>query len=107
MAGAKVHSIFGSTARISPGTCGSVPLATLLYRGSRDARRVSLRSLLSAVAPPLCAGCGARAGRAEPLCSDCRCSLRWIGATLWADGVPVWVALTYEGGARALVSALK
>jgi predicted amidophosphoribosyltransferase len=68
---------------------------------------VSLRSLLSAVAPPLCAGCGARAGRAEPLCSDCRRSLRWIGATLWADGVPVWVALTYEGGARALVSALK
>jgi ComF family protein len=68
---------------------------------------MSLRSLLSLVAPPLCAGCGAGAGRAEPLCAECRARLRWIRGTLWAEGVPVWVALAYEGGARGLVRALK
>jgi ComF family protein len=64
---------------------------------------VSLRSLLSLVAPPLCAGCGASAGRAEPLCDECRAALRWLCAE--RDGV--WSALSYEGGARALVRALK
>lgn len=66
-----------------------------------------LRSLLTLVAPPLCAGCGASAGRVEPLCADCRRNLRWIRAELDAAGTPVWAALAYEGGARALVRALK
>jgi competence protein ComFC len=68
---------------------------------------VSLRSLLSLVAPPLCAGCGAAAGRAEPLCAECRARLRWIRGPFDVDGVPVWAALSYEGGAQALVRALK
>jgi ComF family protein len=68
---------------------------------------VPLRSLLSVVAPPLCASCGASAGRAEPLCAGCRSSLRWLADVHWGCGVPVWGALYYEAGARALVRALK
>ena len=68
---------------------------------------MQLRSLVALVAPPLCAGCGASAGSAEPLCSDCRRRLRWLCAGEPALGVPIWAALAYEGGARALVRALK
>src|SRR3954447_7062566 len=80
-----------------------------------------LRVLLDALAPPLCAGCGATAGAAEPLCSTCRRQLRWLPP----DPVPLpapapgceppglappglaWAPVAYEGGARGLVRALK
>jgi ComF family protein len=68
---------------------------------------MSLRSLLTVVAPPLCAGCGASAGGAEPLCAECRQRLRWLDHPLDVDGLPVWAGVVYEGGARALVHALK
>jgi ComF family protein len=68
---------------------------------------MSLRSLLTVVAPPLCAGCGASAGSAEPLCPRCRSSLRWLDGARWGCGMWVWGALHYEGAARALVHALK
>ena len=67
-----------------------------------------LRSLLSLVAPPLCAGCGASAGRAEPLCGRCRSELRWLGHSPIRTGpVLAWAPLAYEGPARALVRGLK
>src|SRR3954471_13059588 len=65
---------------------------------------MALRSLVSAVAPPLCVACGASAGRVEPLCARCRAGLRWLPP----DPAPYgWAPLAYEGGARALVRALK
>jgi ComF family protein len=65
---------------------------------------MSLRSLVSIVAPPLCVCCGASAGSAEPLCARCRGGLRWLSP----DPAPYgWAPLAYEGGARALVRALK
>lgn len=67
-----------------------------------------LRSVFAAIAPPLCAGCGASAGGAEPLCLRCRRGLRWLGPE-WVDagGVGTWTPVAYEGPARALVGALK
>ncbi len=35
--------------------------------------------ILHMLAPPLCCGCGATAGAAEPLCAPCRRELRWLG----------------------------
>src|SRR3954451_11831464 len=65
---------------------------------------MTLRSLVSVVAPPLCVACGASAGRVEPLCARCRAGLRWLSR----DPAPYgWAPLAYEGGARALVRALK
>jgi ComF family protein len=65
---------------------------------------VALRSLVSLLAPPLCVSCGASAGSAEPLCARCRAGLRWLPP----DPAPYgWAPLAYEGGARALVRALK
>jgi ComF family protein len=78
-----------------------------------------LRPLLHAIAPPLCAGCGASAGSAEPLCARCRRELRWLGpepVMLGADegspadgpaGLLAWAPLAYEGPARGVVRALK
>ena len=65
---------------------------------------MSLRSLVSIVAPPLCVCCGASAGAAEPLCGRCRSELRWLPATPMSHG---WAPLAYEGGARALGRALQ
>ena len=67
-----------------------------------------LARLLTPLAPPLCVACGAAAGACEPLCGACRGRLRWLGsgATQFA-GVSLWAPLAYEGGARALVGALK
>jgi ComF family protein len=65
---------------------------------------MSLRSLVSVVAPPLCVACGATAGRVEPLCARCRADLRWLPPVPMPYG---WAPLAYEGGARALVRALK
>lgn len=67
-----------------------------------------LRSLVTLLAPPLCVGCGVSAGRVEPLCPDCRSSLRPLcGDPLEHGGLPVWAPFAYEGAARALVRALK
>ena len=68
-----------------------------------------LRSLLVAPrAPPLCAACGAWAGRVEPLCPDCRAGLRRLAPAIREiGGVAVWAPVAYEGPARELVHALK
>jgi ComF family protein len=64
--------------------------------------------LLDLVAPPLCAGCGALAGRVEPLCSLCRRRLRWLAPeTVPLGGVAAWAPLAYEGPAQGVVRALK
>jgi ComF family protein len=68
---------------------------------------MQLRALVSLVAPPLCVGCGAAAGRVEPLCEDCRNALQYEGFGRNMLGVPVWSAFRYDGGARALVKSLK
>src|SRR4051794_9480296 len=65
---------------------------------------MALRSFVSIVAPPLCVCCGASAGSAEPLCARCRAGLRWLPPEPAPYG---WAPLAYEGGARALVRALK
>jgi ComF family protein len=66
-----------------------------------------LRSLATLLAPPVCAGCGAHAGGAEPLCGDCRRELRWLTGACELGGVTVFAPLAYEGPARAMVRALK
>lgn len=83
-----------------------------------------LRPLLNVLAPPLCAGCGASAGAAEPLCGGCRRELRWLAPEpvplAAASGNPrapappalapallAWAPVAYEGPARGLVRALK
>jgi ComF family protein len=68
-----------------------------------------LRPLVDALAPPHCAGCGANAGAAEPLCSECRGQLRWLGPEplVIGEGLAAWAPLAYEGPARGVVRALK
>jgi ComF family protein len=67
-----------------------------------------LKPFLDALVPPLCAGCGADAGSAEPLCARCRGELRWLGPQpADAAGVPAWAPVAYEGPARGVVGALK
>jgi ComF family protein len=67
-----------------------------------------LQPLLDLVAPPLCAGCGALAGRVEPLCSLCRRRLRWLGREPVPLGaLAAWAPLAYEGPAQGVVRALK
>jgi ComF family protein len=67
-----------------------------------------LGPLLDALAPPACAGCGAHAGSAEPLCGACRRQLRWLAPEpAAASGVCVWAPVAYEGPAQGLVRALK
>jgi ComF family protein len=82
--------------------CGA-PLAIL--------EGMEIRSLLNAIAPPLCAGCGAHAGATEPLCRACRTELRWLGrepAPLAAEAaLSIWAPVAYEGPARGVVRALK
>jgi len=69
---------------------------------------VLLTRLAAAVAPPFCWGCGADAGRTEPLCGGCRARLHWLGAdAVRLQGVSVWSAVAYEDPARQLVRALK
>jgi ComF family protein len=66
-----------------------------------------VRSLVSLLAPPVCAGCGGHPGAAEPLCGPCRRELRWLAGATSAAGVPLFAPLAYEGPARAMVRALK
>src|SRR5919199_804081 len=69
---------------------------------------MSIRCLLSVLAPPLCVHCGANAGRAEPLCAACRGKLEWRRAPCGRTSVlPFWAPFDYSGGARAMVRALK
>ena len=66
------------------------------------------RFVLDAIAPPLCAGCGALAGRVEPLCAECRGRLRWLARDPVAVGrLAAWAPVAYEGPAQGLVRALK
>jgi predicted amidophosphoribosyltransferase len=69
---------------------------------------VRLADLLAPLAPPLCAACGAAAGRSEPLCGACRRALRWLGPEpVEVAGLRVWAPVAYDGPARDLVRALK
>ncbi len=68
----------------------------------------SLARALSAIAPPACWECGAGARPGEPLCAECRRSLRRLGPDLVTlAGVPVWAPVSYEGPAQALVQGMK
>jgi predicted amidophosphoribosyltransferase len=60
-----------------------------------------LSKLLGLVVPPLCVECGADAGRAAPLCRECRGVMRPLACT------SPWAAFAYEGPAGAMVRALK
>src|SRR3954451_21661613 len=69
-----------------------------------------LRALLSILAPPLCIVCGADAGRAAPVCRDCRAELTRTairGHAPAIHGVSVWSAFAYDGPAGAIVRELK
>ncbi|MEA2492345.1 MAG: hypothetical protein QOJ29_256 [Thermoleophilaceae bacterium] len=55
------------------------------------------------IAPPLCLACGGDAGRAAPLCRDCRGQLQPARQVAGA----CFAAFAYEGPAGALVRALK
>lgn len=66
-----------------------------------------IRTLAGLVAPPVCAGCGAHAGAAEPLCAPCRRELRWLAGPATVAGLELFAPLAYEGPARAMVRALK
>lgn len=64
--------------------------------------------LLAALAPPLCAACGAWAARTEPLCTDCRAELRWLPPEpVFLGALALWAPVAYDGPARALVRGLK
>ena len=64
--------------------------------------------LVSLVVPPACVACRARAGPERALCPSCRAGLRWLGAAPVTLGrLDVWAPLAYDGGARAMVGALK
>jgi ComF family protein len=65
---------------------------------------------LALIAPPACAGCGAHAGAAEPVCASCRRELRWLGREPITSGDPpltMWAPLAYDGAAQGVVRALK
>jgi ComF family protein len=64
-----------------------------------------LARILTVLAPRLCVACGRHAGRAEPLCAECRPQL--ARSVVTAPGSEVWSAFAYEGPAVALVRALK
>jgi ComF family protein len=64
--------------------------------------------LLDLLAPPLCWSCHSPAVRGEPLCRDCRRSLRFLPpAPVTLRGLQVWAPLAYDGPAADLVKALK
>jgi predicted amidophosphoribosyltransferase len=64
-----------------------------------------LRSMVAAVFPTLCPGCGAPA---EPVCAACAARLRPAAAALPPPGVDAWVApYAYEGVVRELVARVK
>src|SRR2546430_5433525 len=100
--GSNVQWICGSL------TCRAiVAVVAHLLPGLRDPREVPVRALAALLAPPLCVGCGAHAGAAEPLCSLCRMELRWLADVVEDAGVRVFAPLAYEGPARAMVRAVR
>jgi predicted amidophosphoribosyltransferase len=75
-----------------------------------------LAGLITLFAPPLCIACGADAGRAAPLCRDCRGRMRPLTAastdaaassSACAASSSPWAAFAYEGPAGAMIRALK
>jgi ComF family protein len=75
----------------------------------RNARRATLGTvlirLLGVLAPPLCVVCRADAGRAAPVCRECRALLARTADGRMRGGV--WAAFSYDGPAGAIVRALK
>jgi predicted amidophosphoribosyltransferase len=78
--------------------------------------RFVLAGLTTLFAPPLCIACGADAGRAAPLCRDCRGRMRPLTAastdaaassSARAASSSPWAAFAYEGPAGAMIRALK
>jgi predicted amidophosphoribosyltransferase len=65
-----------------------------------------LARVIGLVVPPLCVACGADAGRAAPLCRECRAAMRPLCGSASAGAHP-WAAYPYEGPAGTLVRALK
>lgn len=63
-----------------------------------------LAKLIGLVVPPLCLACGADAGRAAPLCRECRAQMH---ASAPRPAAAAWAAFPYDGPAGALVRALK
>jgi ComF family protein len=64
-----------------------------------------LSKLIALIAPPLCLACGGHAGRAGPLCHECRAWMQRSAGGCAAGGC--WSAFPYEGPAGALVRSLK
>jgi ComF family protein len=64
-----------------------------------------LAHLIALVVPPLCIACGADAGRAAPLCRECRAQMQASGGAAGSAGC--WAPFAYDGPAGALVRALK
>jgi predicted amidophosphoribosyltransferase len=65
-----------------------------------------LANLISLVAPPLCIACAGDAGRAGPLCRECRAELA-RGARTGGQTGACWAAFPYDGPAGAMVRSLK
>jgi predicted amidophosphoribosyltransferase len=64
--------------------------------------------ILDLLAPPLCWSCRSPAARGDPLCGECRGSLRFLGSRPVAlCGLDVWAPVAYDGPAGQLVKALK
>jgi predicted amidophosphoribosyltransferase len=67
-----------------------------------------LTRLLGLLVPPLCIACGADAGRATPICRDCRAAMSAGGGRqTQLLGLDCYAAFTYDGPAGAVVRALK
>jgi ComF family protein len=67
-----------------------------------------LTKLLGLIAPPLCVACGADAGRAAPICRECRAAMEAGGGRcLRLSHAEAFAAFAYDGPAGALVRALK
>jgi ComF family protein len=69
---------------------------------------VALTTLLSLLAPPLCAACAAHAPADRVLCPACARELRWLGPEPLVRGaLGIWAPLAYEGPAAAVARGLK
>jgi predicted amidophosphoribosyltransferase len=68
-----------------------------------------LAKLIGLLVPPLCLACGADAGRAAPLCRECRVQMHAAAASGAAPHAvsACWAAFPYDGPAGALIRALK
>ena len=86
------------------------PARHLCAAASQDRRLHPLQLLLSLLAPPRCAACGAACAAADALCDRCEKTLRGIPppppVQLPALDV-AWAAAPHDGVAREMVVALK